>query len=201
MPETPNYKCSPCPLAQICACTYIRPGWKRESHIIRQPKHHSRYVFHNFQSCWYGTVDTTAPTDGKIQGAVTARCSRQLCGPCDEDHILLWCVWVRPSAGPSQCDHSRPLLTRLNHCLLRQEGCPLYDIICCRCSVSASHLWLWQIEVCVFPDGQVSKSGHELKTSGLVEEAQPGKPLLPLWAPAFNTPSSYKNTDLFNLEL
>lgn len=138
--------------------------------------------------------------NGKSQGAITARCSRQLCGPCDE-HILLWCVWVRPSAGPSQSDHNLPLLSRLNHCLLRQEGCPLYDIICCRCSVSLSHLWLWQNQVCVFPDGQVSKSGHELKTKGLVEGAQPRKPLLPLCAQAFNTPVSDKNTYLFNLEL
>lgn len=102
---------------------------------------------------------------------------------------------------PAQSDHNLPLLTRLNHCLLRQEGCPLYDIIRCPCSVSASHLWLWQNEVCVFPDGQVSKSGHKLKTKGLLDGAQPRKPLLPRWAEAFNTPLSYKNRDLFNLEL
>lgn len=67
---------------------------------------------------------------GKNPGAIAARRSRPQCGPGD-DHILLWCVWVRPSAGPAQSDRNLPLLTRLNHCLPRQEGCPLYDIIRC----------------------------------------------------------------------
>lgn len=64
----------------------------------------------------------------------------------------------------SGTDHSLPLFTRLNHCLLRQEGRPLYYIICCCCCpMSATHLWLWQNGVCVFSDGQDSKSGNELK--------------------------------------
>ncbi len=53
----------------------------------------------------------------------------------------------------SEADHSLPLLTRLNHCLLRQEGRPLYNIIICCCSMSVTRLWLWRGGGCVFPDG------------------------------------------------
>ena len=80
----------------------------------------------------------------------------------------------------SEADHSLPLLTRLNHCLLRQESRPLYNIIIC-CSMSVTRLWLWQRGVCVFPDGQLSKIRHKLKPNTWRSQAQPRKPLL-RWA-------------------
>lgn len=65
----------------------------------------------------------------------------------------VWALWrahpVMVCLGEARRWPQPPTPHRLNHCLLRQEGCPLYDIICCPCSVS--HLWLWQNEVCVFP--------------------------------------------------
>lgn len=103
----------------------------------------------------------------------------------------------------SEADHSLPLLTHLNHCLLRQEGRPLYNIIiiCCCCSMSVTRLRLWQGGVCVFPDGQVSKSGDKLKPNAWRSRAQPRKPLL-LWAVYLSSLTHplllEKNSGLFN---
>lgn len=133
--------------------------------------------------------------NGKNLSEIITWCNRHQCGP--EDHILLWCVWERPDAASQKqttASHSSPVWITV---YLDRKAVRLYNIICC--SMSATHLWLWQNEVCVFPDGQVSKNGHKLKPKRLGDRAQPRKPLL-LWAEASNALSSWKNRDLFNLK-
>lgn len=64
----------------------------------------------------------------------------------------------------SEADHSLPLLTHLNHCLLRQERpSALQHHALLLLHVCDSLVALAKRGVCVFPDGQVSKIRHKLK--------------------------------------
>lgn len=81
----------------------------------------------------------------------------------------------------SHADHSLPLLTRVNHCLLRQEGRPLQHHQLLLLHVCDSLVALEKWGSCVFPDGQVSKSRDESKPRAWKSSAHLRKPLL-LWA-------------------
>lgn len=84
-----------------------------------------------------------------------------------------WCC-------PSKADHSLPLLIRLIHCLLRQEGRPLQHHLLCCCSMSVTRLWLWRGAAVFFPDGQVSKSGGESKPKAWEEQGPASETTAPL---------------------